>query len=1055
MLKKLCIISLPHFTNWVCFIWRKKRAYLYDGGATHLICRMHGTSCLKRSGDHINMDLHEERSRFGSLGSTSLRNLSSSSSAFFSANQSPFFSPRSPTCQITTRSNIPFCNSKTGVDFPSSISRIPDSECLSNIRFPSSEVSPIPVASTSSDSQKFKHVSSSTGISNNTLSYYGIGYGNDYFRHKEKPKKLGRSAHVTSYPPASTSLSSIKLRCCDVYIGFHGRKPLLLRFTNWLRAELEVQGISCFVADRSCCRNARKHGIVERAMDACSFGVVILTHKSFRNPFTIEELLFFSGKKILVPVYLDLGPDDCLVRDIVEKRGEMWEKYGGQLWLLYGGLEKDWKHAVSALSRVDEWKLEAHDGNWRDCILRSVTLLALRLGRRSVVDRLTKWKEKVEKEEFPFPRNENFIGRKKELSELEFMLFGDDSGDFKTDYFELRPRNRRKNVTIGWGKSSSVEEKRRERQMESGGRRKGKEPVVWKESEKEIEMQRTEFLHTQQELPNMKSGGRQGRRRRRSIKIVYGKGIACVSGHSGIGKTELLLEFAYRFHQRYKMVLWVGGESRYIWQNYLNLWPFLEVDVGVENGLEKSRIKSFEEQEESAVARVRKEFMRNIPFLVVIDNLESEKNWWDHKLVMDLLPRFGGETHILISTRLPRVMNLEPLKLSYLSGVEAMSLMQGSVRDYPVAEVDALRVIEEKLGRLTLGIAIVGAILSELPINPSRLLDTINRMPLRDLAGSDRETHSMRRNNFLLKLFEVCFSIFDHADGPRSLATRMVQASGWFAPAAIPISLLALAAHKIPEKHNHTQLWKKFFRSLTCGFSSAYIRKSEAEASSILLRFNIARSCTKEGHIQINEFIKLYVRKRGVTGAAQAMVQAVISRGSIAHHSEHIWAACFLLFGFSNDPIIVELKVSELLVLVKEVVLPLAIRTFITFSRCSAALELLRLCTNALEAADQAFVIPVEKWLDKSLCWKPIQTNAQLNPCLWQELALSRATVLETRSKLMLRGGQFDIADDLVRKAIFVRTSICGEDHPDTVAARETLSKLTRLLANVQVHTSP
>jgi len=55
----------------------------------------------------------------------------------------------------------------------------------------------------------------------------------------------------------------------------------------------------------------------------------------------------------------------------------------------------------------------------------------------------------------------------------------------------------------------------------------------------------------------------------------------------------------------------------------------------------------------------------------------------------------------------------------------------------------------------------------------------------------------------------------------------------------------------------------------------------------------------------------------------------------------------------------------------------------------------------------------------------------------------------------MLRGGQFDIGDDLIRKAIFIRTSICGEDHPDTISARETLSRLTRLLANVQIHTSP
>ncbi|KAK6137406.1 hypothetical protein DH2020_028829 [Rehmannia glutinosa] len=112
-------------------------------------------------------------------------------------------------------------------------------------------------------------------------------------------------------------------------------------------------------------------------------------------------------------------------------------------------------------------------------------------------------------------------------------------------------------------------------------------------------------------------------------------------------------------------------------------------------------------------------------------------------------------------------------------------------------------------------------------------------------------------------------------------------------------------------------------------------------------------------------------------------------------------------------------------------------------------MELLRLCTDALEATDQAFVTPVDKWLDKSLCWKPIQTNAQLNPCLWQDLALARATVLEVRAKLMVRGGQFDIGDDLIRKAVFIRTSICGEDHPDTISARDTLSKLTRLLTSI------
>ncbi|XP_021735800.1 uncharacterized protein LOC110702408 [Chenopodium quinoa] len=987
----------------------------------------------------MSMDLREESSKLESLAGTTSRRLSSASSVFYSANPSPFFSPSSPKSQFS-ESNRTDVNLE---DVNSSSKANPGPEPEMNVSLPQLD---IPGSELADDLQLLERVSSSMGISNETASTHSQGRWIEYSRPRGRRKKVVRHFGVP-YPSNADSLSASRVKNCDIYIGLYGRKPPLLRFVNWLRAELEVQGVSCFACDRARCRNPRKQRIVERAMDVCSFGVVIITKKSFKNPYTIEELRFFSSKKNLVPVFFDVAPSDCLVRDIIERRGELWEKAGGELWNLYGGLEKEWKEAIYSLSRIDEWKLEAHDGNWRECILRAVTLLALRLGRRSVVERLSRWKEKVEKEEFPLPRNENFTGRKKELSELEFMLFGDVTGDSERDYFEIKTKPKRRNVTISWSRSNSMERQR------EGSKKKGKDPVTWKESEKEIEMQSASF--PQQQPPNIPKPkiGKKYARRKRSMKIVYGKGIAVVAGESGIGKTELLLEFAYKYHQRYKMVLWIGGESRYIRQNYLNLWPFIEVDVGIETCAEKSRIRSFEEQEEAAMFRVRRELMRNLPYLVIIDNLENEKDWWDHRLIMDLLPRFGGETHFLISTRLPRVMNLEPMKLSYLSGVEALSLMQGSTTDYPLTEIDALRVIEEKLGRITLGLAVVGAILSELPINPTRLLDTINRMPLRDFSWNGKEGNTLRKNTFLLQLFEVCFSIFDHADGPRSLATRMVQASGWFAPAPVPVSLLAAAAHKIPEKHKGTRLWKKILHSLPCGFTS-YTKRSEAEAASMLLRFNIARSSTKQEYIYLSEIVKLYARRRGVTGVAHAMVQAVIGRASVVHHPEHLWAACFLIFGFGNDPIVVELKIPDLLVLVKKVVLPLAIRAFITFSRCNAALELLRLCTNALETADQAFVTPVDKWLDRSLCWKPVHTNAQLNPSLWQEMALARATVLETRAKLMLRGGQFDIADDLIRKAIFIRTSISGENHPGTLSAKETLAKITRLLANVQAHTS-
>ena len=57
---------------------------------------------------------------------------------------------------------------------------------------------------------------------------------------------------------------------------------------------------------------------------------------------------------------------------------------------------------------------------------------------------------------------------------------------------------------------------------------------------------------------------------------------------------------------------------------------------------------------------------------------------------------------------------------------------------------------------------------------------------------------------------------------------------------------------------------------------------------------------------------------------------------TISLHFEHFWAACFIVLGFGNEPIVVELKVVEMLTFIRRGVLQLAIRSFTSFSRCYA-----------------------------------------------------------------------------------------------------------------------
>ena len=88
--------------------------------------------------------------------------------------------------------------------------------------------------------------------------------------------------------------------------------------------------------------------------------------------------------------------------------------------------------------------------------------------------------------------------------------------------------------------------------------------VVWKESENEIEIQISMDSHRMKDhrLHAKILHKTRYAKRNKDLTLLYGRGIACISGESRIKKTELVLQFSYRFAQRYRMELWIGGEAR-------------------------------------------------------------------------------------------------------------------------------------------------------------------------------------------------------------------------------------------------------------------------------------------------------------------------------------------------------------------------------------------------------------------------------------------------------------------------------------------------------------
>ncbi|KAL3614856.1 hypothetical protein CASFOL_040517 [Castilleja foliolosa] len=934
--------------------------------------------------------------------------ISPPSSAFVSALQSPYISPRA---NLTTNDDNPNPNEEiptpaTTLTHPSPPVSYSGSQ---SDDIPSTSYTPPPERQTFSDEAKLKIVTCVPA--------------SDAAAPAPAPRiSFSFPVPRISFAKGSVSpASNAKLRSCDVYIGFHGQNPNLVRFCKWLKSELEIQGIACFVADRAKYSDNQSHEIADRVICSVTFGVVVVTNYSLCNHLSLEEIRFFAQKKNLIPLFFDTDPNE--ISGLFNPHAD----------------NKEFKETLDGLTRFHEFKLEASEGNWRNCISRTTGILRGKLGRKSIAQ-----KEIDVHDELPFPRNKYFVGREKEITDIETAFFG------CGDYSEQECKN-------GPGQSDGIADGESEADRVKGGKNISLEVGRCKEPNLEAWVE---------PIISRNSLKRPKHKKTKSGKYKsFGSSIVCVNGSSGVGKTELALEFAYRYAQRYKMVLWVGGESRYFRQNILNISLNMGLDVSADEERERGRIRSFDEQESEAFKRVKRELFRETPYLLIIDNLENEREWWEGKDLHDLIPRNTGGTHVIITTRLPKVMSFDPMHLQTLSLPEAMTLIRGRRRkEYSAAELDFLGKFDEKLGRSSFGLWVVGSLLSELAILPSALFEAINQSRYEESNAvgtslSDEDQQFCRTSPFLMKVLSFCADLLQQTNGNRNLlASRMLQVGAWFAPSPIPANLLATAANHVPLGKNKLRKWTKWTKCCSgCFFPSQTWKSEEEESALVLVRLGLARRVDNKNPginsccIQFQPVTQTFAKWKYGLVSAKAAVQGVRKTGSPLMSPDHLWASAFLVFGFKSEAPLVQLKAIDMVLFIKKTAIPLAVRAFTTFSRCNSGLELLKVCTNVLEEVEKTFVSQIQDWCHGSMCWKKAmsQTSKGVDEYVWQEVTLLKAGLLETRAKLLVRGGHFDSGEELCRTCISIRTVMLGHNHAQTLAAQETLAKVVRMRSKI------
>ncbi len=128
-----------------------------------------------------------------------------------------------------------------------------------------------------------------------------------------------------------------------------------------------------------------------------------------------------------------------------------------------------------------------------------------------------------------------------------------------------------------------------------------------------------------------------------------------ISGLGGIGKTQIAVEYAYRYSERYETVLWATASSRHtLVADFMKLASLL--DLPAPN----------EQEQDIVIAEVKRWLTTHKNWLLILDNVD------DLKMIIDFLP-MQSEGNVLLTTRLQAsgslTKNIEVEKMEMQEGM--------------------------------------------------------------------------------------------------------------------------------------------------------------------------------------------------------------------------------------------------------------------------------------------------------------------------------------------------------------------------------------------------
>ncbi len=259
---------------------------------------------------------------------------------------------------------------------------------------------------------------------------------------------------------------------------------------------------------------------------------------------------------------------------------------------------------------------------------------------------------------------------------------------------------------------------------------------------------------------------------------------AVISGIGGLGKSQLAVEYAYRYGRFYP-----GGV---FWLSFADAENVIEevAFIGGERGM-KLYQQSDKLTQSQQIAKVQNAWQESEARLLIFDNCEDEL------LLTEWLPVTGGCSVLVTSRRgaWPLEMPLAELPLSTLSSSASVAFLQGMVRR--LSAQDAAEIAAE-LGSLPLALQMAGHYLQRhKQVQPSDYLTQLEAAALLhhdSLQGKFSRYSPTGHELHVAQTFYLSFQRLDVADPVDEMARKLLARTAVFTPGnPIPKALLLSA----------------------------------------------------------------------------------------------------------------------------------------------------------------------------------------------------------------------------------------------------------------------